>query len=52
MELNNQNTKKQYQQPEIKDLGKIGEVTNTTATSGANGDGAADPFSTSYIYMS
>ncbi|WP_462267601.1 hypothetical protein [Mucilaginibacter sp.] len=36
MELNN-STKKQYQQPEIKDLGKIGEVTNTNSTFTGNG---------------
>ncbi|WP_167019327.1 hypothetical protein [Chitinophaga sp. Cy-1792] len=47
--MNEQNTpteKKVYQSPELKDLGKIGEVTNT-AGSGAVSDGGSSPGYTS-----
>ncbi|MBB6499302.1 hypothetical protein [Pedobacter cryoconitis] len=37
-----QNDKKVYQTPELKDLGKIGEVTNTT-NSGHGNDGGTSP---------
>lgn len=41
-----QNEKKVYQSPELKDLGKIGEVTNTGGNSGAT-DGGTGPTYTS-----
>ncbi|MGN7824377.1 hypothetical protein ACTJJB_29910 [Chitinophaga sp. 22536] len=41
-EVTNNETKKVYQSPELKDLGKIGEVTNTTSNSGSP-DGGSGP---------
>lgn len=37
-----QSNKKVYQSPELKDLGKMGEVTNTT-NSGHGNDGGTSP---------
>lgn len=37
------NTKKEYQSPKLKDLGKIGEVTNSSNSSGLNSDGGSGP---------
>ncbi|WP_161596884.1 hypothetical protein [Chitinophaga vietnamensis] len=41
-ELTAHEEKKVYQTPELKDLGKIGEITNTT-TSGHGTDGGTTP---------
>lgn len=42
-----QEEKKIYQSPELKDLGKIGEVTNTTRPTGGLSDGGSGPNYTS-----
>lgn len=46
-EVITQGEKKIYQPPKLKDLGKIGEVTNTSSPSGGANDGGTGPNYTS-----
>ncbi|RAJ80158.1 hypothetical protein CLV59_105266 [Chitinophaga dinghuensis] len=43
MNATNQVTQKVYKSPELKELGKLGEITNTTRSSGRQNDGGTGP---------